>query len=81
MTSIFGAGSSSRENVPFYSGSFNLEELISWINAMNKHYDFAKVKEGKQVIFVDTRLRGHVSLWSDGVQEKRILKTKARIDT
>ena len=81
MNSIFGAGSSSRENVPFYSGSFNPEELIDWINAMNKHYDFAKVKEEKQVIFFVTRLRGHVSLWWDGVQEKRILKNKARINS
>ena len=67
--------------MPFYSGSFNPEELIDSINAMNKHYDFAKVKEDKQVIFVVTRLRGHVSLWSDGVQEKRILKNKARINS
>ena len=44
LNSIFGAGSSSRENVPFYSGSFNPEELIAWINAMNKHYNFSKVK-------------------------------------
>ena len=44
LKSIFGASSSSRENVPFYSGNLNLEELIDWINAMNKHFDFAEVK-------------------------------------
>ena len=81
LNSIFGAGSSSRENVPFYSGSLNPEELIDWINPMNKHYDFAKVKEDKEVIFVVTRLRGHASLWWDGVQEERILKNKARINS
>ena len=81
LKSIFGAGSISRADVPFYSGSLNPEELIDWINAMNKHYDFAKVKEDKQVIFVVTRLRGHASLWWDGVQEERILKRKSRINS
>jgi hypothetical protein len=39
------------------------------------------VKEDKQVRFVVTRLRGHASLWWDGVQEERILKNKARINS
>ena len=81
MKSIFSASSNSRADVPFYSGSLNPEELIDWINAMNKHFDFAKVKEGNQVIFVVTRLRGHASLWWDGVQEERILKNKTRISS
>ena len=81
MKSIFGASSSSREYVPFYSGGLNLEELIDWINSMNKHFDFAEVKEDKQVRFVVTRLRGHASLWWDGVQEERNLKNKARINS
>ena len=42
--SIFGVGSSSRVDVPFYSGRLDPEELIDWINAMNKHFDYAKVK-------------------------------------
>ena len=67
--------------MPFYSGSLNPEELIDWINAMNKHFDFAEVKEDKQVRFVVTRLRGNASLWWDGVQEERILKNKARINS
>jgi hypothetical protein len=81
LKSIFGVGSSSREDVPFYSGSLNPEELIDWIIVMNKHFDFAEVKEDKQVIFVVTRLRGHASLWWDGVQEERILKNKARVNS
>ena len=54
LKSIIGASSSSRADVPFYSGSLNPEELIDWINAMNKHFDFAEVKEDKQVRFVAT---------------------------
>ena len=48
---------------------------------MNKHFDFAEVKGDMQVIFVVTRLRGHASLWWDGVQEERILKNKTRINS
>ena len=78
--SIFGAGSSSRADVPFYSGSLDPEELIDWINAMNKYFDYAKVNDDKQVRFLVTRLRGNASLWWDGVKEERILKNKARIN-
>ena len=79
MKSRFGAGSSSKADVPFYSGNLDPEELIDWISAMNKHFDYAEVKEDRQVRFVVTKLRGHVSLWWDGVQEERILKHKAKI--
>ena len=48
---------------------------------MNKHFNYVEVKEHMQVRFVVTRLRGHASLWWDGVQEERILKNKARINS
>ena len=79
LRSIFGVGSSSRIDVPFFGGSLIPEELIDWISDMNKHFDFSEVKEDKQVRFVVTRLRGNASLWWDGVQEERILKNKSRI--
>ena len=72
--SIFYVGPSSRADVPFYSGSLDPEDLIDWINAMNKQFDNAEVKEDMQVLFIVTRLRGHASLWWDGVQEERIFK-------
>ena len=48
LKSIFGAGSSSKADVPFYNRSLYPEELIDRINAMNKHFDYAEVKEDKQ---------------------------------
>ena len=48
---------------------------------MNKHFDYTEVKEDMQVRFIVTRLRGHASLWWDGVQEERILKNKAKINS
>ena len=81
LKSIFGAGSSSKANVPFYSGSLDREELIDWINDLINHFDYAKVKEDKQVRFAVTKLRGNASLWCDGVQEERILKYKAKFNS
>ena len=49
LKSIFGVGSSSKDDVPFYNGSLDLEELIDWINAMNKHFDYAEVKEVRKL--------------------------------
>ena len=67
--------------MPFYSGTLDLEERIDSINSMNKHFDYVEVKEDMQVRFSITRLRGHASLCCDGVQEERILKNKARINS
>ena len=81
LKSIFCASSSLKVDVPFYSGNLDPKELIDWISAMNKHFDYAEVKEDRQVRFVVTKLRGHASLWWDGVQEERILKHKAKINS
>ena len=48
---------------------------------MNKHFDYVEVKEEMKVRFDFTKLRGHASLWWDGVQEERILKHKAKINS
>ena len=61
--SIFGAHSNSRVDVSFYNGSLDPKELIDWITTMNKHFDYAEVKEDMQVRFVVIRLRGNASLW------------------
>ena len=59
----------------------DLEELIDWINAMNKQFNYAEVKEDKQVRFAVMRLSENASLWWDGVQEERILKHKSKINS
>ena len=40
---------------------------------MNTNFDYAEIKEDKYMRFVVTNLRGHASLWWDGVQEERTL--------
>lgn len=38
---------------------------------MEKFFDYEETKEGKKVKFVVTKLKGHATLWWDGVQEER----------
>jgi len=40
----------------------NLEELIDWINGMEKFFDYEEIKDEKKVKFFVTKLKGHASL-------------------
>lgn len=57
--------------VPIYQGGLNPEELIDWINSMEKFFDYEETKDDKKVKFVVTKLKGHAALWWDGVQGER----------
>jgi hypothetical protein len=54
--------------VPMYEGNLNVEELIDWINSLDKYFDYDDVDEGKKVKYAVTRLKGHVSLWWNELQ-------------
>ena len=57
--------------VPLYQGGLNPEELIDWINSMEKFFDYEEIEDEKKVKFVVTKLKGHAALWWDGVQAER----------
>ena len=59
---VVAAHSRSRSKVLTYDGSLNEEELISWINALDKYFDYEEVDEAKQLKFAITNLRGHASI-------------------
>ena len=54
--------------VSSFAGGLNLEELVDWINEMNKCFDYEEMSEDKKVKFAVTKLKGHVALWWDGVK-------------
>ena len=74
-------GSTSRPNpeVSTYNGSMNREELVYWINAMDNFFEYEEMDDKKHVKFFVTRLRGHATLWWDGVQAKRLKRNKPKI--
>lgn len=53
--------------VPVYQGGLNREELIDWINCMEKLFDYEETEDEKKVKFAVTKLKGHAALWWDGV--------------
>eukprot|EP00253_Pinus_taeda_P015993 PITA_15993 len=57
--------------VPVYQGGLNPEELIEWINNMEKFFDYEEMEDEKKVKFAITKLIGHATLWWDGVQAER----------
>ena len=54
-----------RIEVPMYSGNLNVEELMDWINDLNKYFDFEEIEDKKKMKYVATRLKGHTTIWWD----------------
>ena len=59
------ASSRPRLEVPMYEGNLNVEELMDWINALNKYFDFEEIEDKKKVIYAATRMKGHGAIWWD----------------
>jgi hypothetical protein len=58
-------GTKPNMEVPMYEGNLNVDELLDWINAMDKYFDYEEVDEENKVKHVVTRLKGHATLWWD----------------
>ena len=71
LKNVFGSSLKSRSEVPVYKGNLDPEELIDWINEMEKSFDYEEMADERKVKFVVTRLKGHAVLWWDGVQTER----------
>jgi hypothetical protein len=72
-------GARPKMEVPMYEGNLNVDELLDWINAMDKYFDYEEVDEENKVKHAVTRLKGHATLWWDELQEDRRRKGKAKI--
>ena len=71
LKSVLGSSSKPRLEVQIYQGSLNPKELIEWINDMEKFFDYEEMKEEQKMKFLVTKLKGHATLWWDGVQVER----------
>jgi hypothetical protein len=45
-----------------------VEELLEWISALDKYFDYEEIDDEKKVKHVVTRLKGHAVLWWDELQ-------------
>jgi hypothetical protein len=72
-------GAREKMEIPMYEGNLDVEELLDWIGAMDKYFDYEVVQEDKKVKHVVTRLKGHAALWWDELQADRHYKGKQKI--
>jgi len=69
----------SKMEVFIYEGNLNVDELMDWIDAMDKYFDYEEVNEANKVNFFVIRMKGNQTLWWDEVQVKRKRKGKSKI--
>ena len=48
-------GAREKIDIPVYEGNLDVEELLDWIRALDKHFDYEDVEEDKKVKHVITR--------------------------
>jgi hypothetical protein len=72
-------GAREKMDIPFYEGNLDAEELLDYIRALEKYFDYEDVEEDKKVKHAVTRLKGHAPLWWDELQADRRCKGKQNI--
>jgi hypothetical protein len=72
-------GARARIEVSMYEGNLEFEELLDWLRAMEKYFDYEDIKEDKMVKHVVKRLKGHATLWLDELQAEHQRNGKQRI--
>jgi hypothetical protein len=51
-----------------YEGNLEVEELLDWVCAMDKYFDYEEIEEENKVNHAITRLKVHATLWWDELQ-------------
>ena len=72
-------GAKEKMDIPVYEGNLDVEELLDWIRALDKYFEYEDVEEDKKVKHAITRLKGHATLWWDELQADRHCKGKHKI--
>jgi hypothetical protein len=72
-------GAREKMDIPVYEGNLDVEELLDWIRALDRYFDYEDVEEDKKVKHAVTRLKGHAALWWDELQADRRCKGKQKI--
>jgi hypothetical protein len=72
-------GVEEKMDIPVYKGNLDVEELLDWIRALDKYFDYEDIKEYRKVKHVFTRLKGHATLWWDELQAEIRWKGKKKI--
>jgi hypothetical protein len=77
--SVARIGAREKMNIPVYEGNLDVEEILDWIRALDKYFNYEDVEEDKKVKHSITRLKGHVTLCWEELQADRRCKGKKKI--
>ena len=69
---VIGVSMRPKLEVPTYQGGLDANELLDWINEMDKFFDYDETYYERKVKFAVTGLKGHASLveWCIDREEK-----------
>ena len=76
LRSVLGTSSRPKPSLSAYDENISTKGLIDWIGELDRYFGHEYVEEDKKVKLVVTRLKGHVVLWWDNVQDERKKKNK-----
>jgi len=62
-----------------YIGSMNIEKVIDSIIMMDNFFEYEEMEDEKKVKFIVTKLKRHIALSWDGVQDQKRRKNKKNI--
>ena len=79
MKYVIGMSMRPKPKVPIYQGGLDANELLDWINEMDKFFNYEETDDERKVKFAVTGLKRHVSLWWNGVEIERRNKGKVPI--
>ena len=65
-----------KPKVPTYQGGLDANELLDWINDMEKLFDYDEIDDENKVKFTVTKIKGDASFWRNCVQIARRNKEK-----
>ena len=79
LKAIARMGAKAKMDILVYEGNLDVEELLDWIRALDTYFDYEYIEEKNKVKHVVTRLKGHIALWWDELQDDRCCKGKQKI--
>jgi hypothetical protein len=79
IRAISKIGKRLKVEVSSFSGNFNLEESINWINDMEEYFKYEEIKYLERVKFAKSKLKGHASIWWKEFQLERNRRGKEKI--
>jgi len=67
--------------VSCYGGSLKSEDLLDWVEELERFFDWDAIADPWRVKFACTKLRGHAALWWKKLQKDRVASKLEKIQT